>query len=138
MSATLKNIWIIDDDKLYTLLLSKTLTKLDAAATISTFHNGQDAIEALRSTMSNGTSLPELIFLDINMSIMDGWEFMEEYKKLKAGNNVGTVIYVASSSISSDDIAKAKADKEIHDYIIKPIHANTIMDILKKVPSKTE
>lgn len=133
MSTTLKNVWIVDDDKLYTLLLTKTLNKLNAAENIHTFHNGQDAIDALRKTIDDRPSLPELIFLDINMSIMDGWEFMEEYKRLKAESNVGTVIYVASSSISSDDMAKAKSDKEIHDYIIKPIHANTIIDILNRI-----
>lgn len=133
MSVTLKNVWIVDDDKLYTLLLTKTLNKLNAAENIQSFHNGQEAIDALRKTITNGIPLPELIFLDINMSIMDGWEFMEEYKRMKAQTNIGTVIYVASSSISSDDMAKAKSDKEIHDYIIKPIHANTILDILKRL-----
>lgn len=133
MSTPLDNIWIVDDDKLYTLLLTKTLSKLNAGKRVSVFHNGQVAIDALKEVLASGERLPELIFLDINMSIMDGWEFMEEYKNLKEGNDLSTIIYVASSSISSEDIAKAKSDKEIHDYIIKPIHANTITDILKRI-----
>lgn len=133
MSTPLNHIWIVDDDKLYTLLLTKTLNKLEAGKQISTYANGQAAIEALKTLVATNAALPELIFLDINMSIMDGWEFMEEYKLLKADKDLSTIIYVASSSISNDDIAKAKSDKEIHDYIIKPIHANTILSILNRV-----
>ena len=133
MSTPLNHIWIVDDDKLYTLLLTKTLNKLEASRQISTYNNGQAAIEALKAIVAANEALPELIFLDINMSIMDGWEFMEEYKLLKADKDMSTIIYVASSSISNDDIAKAKSDKEIHDYIIKPIHANMITGILNRV-----
>jgi CheY-like chemotaxis protein len=133
MSTPLNNIWIVDDDKLYTLLLTKTLNKLEASKHIATYSDGHSAIEALKAIVAANGTLPELIFLDINMSIMDGWEFMEEYKRLKADKNMSTIIYVASSSISNDDIAKAKSDKEIKDYIIKPIHANTILGILNRV-----
>lgn len=132
MSTKLKNIWVIDDDKLYTFLLTKTLTKLQACDKISVYENGKLGIDALKIQIAQNGELPELIFLDINMSVMDGWEFIEEYKQLADGNNLGSIIYVASSSISTDDMAKARSHKEIHDYIVKPISANTITAILEK------
>lgn len=132
MSTKLKNIWVIDDDKLYTFLLTKTLNKLNACDLISVYENGKLAIDALKQQIAEKAELPELIFLDINMSVMDGWEFIEEYKQLANGNNLGSIIYVASSSISTDDMAKAKSHKEIHDYIVKPISSNTISSILAK------
>lgn len=133
MSTALNNIWIVDDDRLYALLLTKTLNKLNAGKNITVFSNGKTAIEAMKQIIADNSALPDLIFLDINMAIMDGWEFMEEYKQLKADNNVTSVIYVASSSISNDDIARAKSDNEIHDYIIKPINATHINEILNKM-----
>ncbi len=129
---TIENIWIIDDDSLYTLLLTKTLLKLKACNNISSFHNGEVAIDALKETIASGNPLPELIFLDINMSIMDGWEFIEEYKQLKSDKDMSTVIYIASSSISEDDMNKAKSLNEIHDYIVKPINVATLQNIIQR------
>lgn len=136
MITKLKNIWVIDDDKLYTFLLTKTLNKLQASEHISVFENGKLGIDALKLRIEQKTDLPDLIFLDINMSVMDGWEFIEEYKQLAHGNNIASIIYVASSSISADDMAKAKSHKEIYDYIVKPISSNTIISILEKTQKK--
>ena len=132
MSTKLKNIWVIDDDKLYTFLLTKTLNKLQACEKISVYENGKLGIDALKHELDQNRDLPELIFLDINMSVMDGWEFIEEYKRLANGSTLASIIYVASSSISTDDMLKARSHKEIHDYIVKPISSNTISSILEK------
>ena len=75
----------------------------------------------------------EIIFLDINMPIMDGWQFLEEYIKLNPKIGKKIVIYICSSSISPDDINKAKEISAVTDYIIKPVSKDMLAEILTKL-----
>ncbi len=121
-----KKIWIVDDDKLYTLLLTKTIRKISANAIIDNFANGEEAIVALK----NSGNLPDLIFLDINMPIMDGWEFLNAYIDLKKTMAQNIHIYAVSSSINNSDREKALRFHEIAEYLIKPIKNEKLVEML--------
>lgn len=123
------SIWIIDDDKLYSLLTYKTLLKLNPQLKISSYYNGEDALLALKTT----TDLPNIIFIDINMPIMDGWEFLQEYAKLKTHLDKDIWLYAVSSSISNSDFLKASKHNELKEYITKPIKNEKILEILNKI-----
>ena len=92
--------------------------------------NGLDAIEEIKEKINSGNTLPDLILLDINMPIMDGWQFLDEFRKTRiVTQGERTTIYLVSSSDSISDINKAKEyQDQIKDYFFKPM---TLEDLQK-------
>lgn len=125
----LESICIIDDDDIYTFLLKKTLKKIDLCNQVHSYVNGLDGIDNLKKTIENHEVLPDIILLDINMPLLDGWEFLNEFQKIKDKINKNIAIYVVSSSISVIDIDKAKNHPEVVDFLTKPIEPDTLVRI---------
>lgn len=69
----------------------------------------------------NSELLPDVIFLDINMPIMNGWQFLDEFKKMQNSIDKNITIYLVSSSFDDRDISRSKDYAEVTDYIIKPV-----------------
>jgi two-component system chemotaxis response regulator CheY len=116
------DVFVVDDDKVYHFILKNLLKRNNIEVNSRFFENGHDAIEGLKENSKNGTTLPDLILLDINMPVMDGWQFLEEFRKIKGTLNKETVIYMVSSSNSPFDLNKAKDfPNEIQDYFLKPV-----------------
>lgn len=121
-------IWIVDDDFIYQTIVKKIIQKTDVFSAHSSFSNGKEAINTLKNTLEeNKLYLPDIILLDINMPVMDGWEFMEEIKKIDYNINNQIKIYIVSSSIAIEDKNKSKSYTDIVGYIPKPI---TVKDLL--------
>ena len=116
MMNTPVNICIVDDDDIYQFTVVKTLELLEFEKNIKVFSDGEEALEFLLSNLNQNDELPDVIFLDINMPIMDGYQFMEEYVKIKSKLGKKTVIYMVSSSVDPVDIEKAKRISDISDY----------------------
>ncbi|WP_308992545.1 response regulator [Mariniflexile litorale] len=130
------NICIVDDDDIYQYTIIKTLESLKLAKKIIVFSDGEEAIDFMMDNLNNMDELPDVIFLDINMPIMDGFQFMEEYVKIKPNIGKKIIIYMVSSSVDPIDIEKAKSITGISDYIIKPIHPGELKSILEKLDIK--
>lgn len=130
------SICIIDDDMLYKLLLKKTISNLPISVDITCFSNGKEALDAFSNSAIDASELPDIILLDINMPIMDGWEFMESFVELLPTLPKVIRVYIASSSIANQDIEKAKLYKEISEYLVKPIHSETLYNILVTTKSQ--
>jgi CheY-like chemotaxis protein len=90
-------------------------------------------MDFLKSVAQNAAQLPEIILLDLNMPVMDGWEFLEEFTLLKPRLEKKITIYVVSSSIAPSDIQRAEAINEVTDYIVKPITTEKLLDMLKNL-----
>ena len=73
--------------------------------------------------------LPNLILLDINMPVMDGWDFLNELQKIEEGKNIPVVLI--TSSVDNHDIEKAKTYAQIKGYFTKPLPKEGINDILE-------
>jgi two-component system chemotaxis response regulator CheY len=122
-------VFVVDDDKIYHFILKNLLSKNAIAISPCFCENGFDALEKLKEKITTN-NLPDVIMLDINMPVMDGWQFLEEFKKLKADFNLQTPIYLVTSSNDALDINRAKAyENEIVDYFIKPINEEDICKI---------
>lgn len=127
-----KDVFVIDDDKIYHFILKSLLSKNHVAIKSSFFENGQDALDILKEKMENNC-LPDLILLDINMPVMDGWQFLEEFKSLKEQYKLDTTIYMITSSNDVYDLNRAKKyENEISNYFLKPINATDIFEIFSR------
>lgn len=127
------NICIVDDDDIYQFTVVKTLELLEFEKKIVVFSDGEEALTFLMDNLNANEELPDVIFLDINMPIMDGFQFMEEYSKIKSQLGKKTIIYMVSSSVDPVDIEKAKRISDISDYIIKPIEPGKLKSIMEKL-----
>ncbi|WP_299313321.1 response regulator [uncultured Aquimarina sp.] len=119
-----KSVCIIDDDNMYVNLVSKIIELKKLSEKVIVFNNGKEALNFfIKSTQDNAEEdiVPQVIFLDLNMPIMDGWEFLEEFTKIRDEISKKIDLYVVSSSIDIRDIDRAKSIKVVSDYLTKPI-----------------
>jgi CheY-like chemotaxis protein len=127
-----KIIWIIDDDVIYQTIINKLIKKSGVFSTHSSFKNGKEAINTLNNVeQNNHECIPDIILLDINMPVMDGWEFMDEIKRIKSKINKHIIIYIVSSSIALEDRNKSKTFTDIVGYIPKPISVEDLISIVQ-------
>lgn len=129
----IKNLTIVDDDDIFVYLTKKTIRETGLVERIEVFDNGLDALNFLNENKDNAPVLPEIILLDLSMSIMDGWQFLEEFTKLNQKIKKDITVYICSSSISPDDVARARSIKEVSDYIIKPITKDMLIEMIEKL-----
>ncbi|MBU2939526.1 response regulator [Lacinutrix sp. C3R15] len=125
------NFCIVDDDDIYQFTIKKTIQALNYSKSIIAFSDGEEALHFMLDNLTNEEELPDIILLDINMPIMDGFQFMEEFIKIKPKLSKKITIYMASSSVDETDIKKAHEISEISDYIIKPIKQGKIKSIIE-------
>ncbi|WP_051359642.1 response regulator [Adhaeribacter aquaticus] len=122
-------ILIVDDDETCCFVAKRILQKYGFGQQIITVHNGLEALLKLQTIATKGEKLPELIFLDIKMPIMNGFEFLEEVTQITELNLSQTKIYVCTSSNHSKDKEQASLFP-IAGFITKPLTADVLVDIL--------
>jgi len=129
----INSICIIDDDPITVFGMRKMLDSLVTYNTINTFGNGKLAIEGIKDMIADGQEIPEVIFLDINMPIMDGWQFLEEFIALSLKNKVRINIITSSIDSADEDNWKHFKGKTHHTvtYNHKPIRKQEIAEITK-------
>ena len=124
------NVFVVDDDKIFHFIIKKLLLNNNINVRPDFFENGLEAIEGIKSKLDNGENPPDLILLDINMPILDGWQFLEEFKLLKKFLKQEISIYIISSSDNLVDRNRAKDFKEdIKDYYLKPMTIESLNSI---------
>ncbi len=128
-----KKLTIIDDDETFIYLTQKTIEQTNLVKLIKIFGNGLDAIEFLTENKGKEDVLPEIILLDLSMPIMDGWQFLDAFTNLNPKIGKKITIYICSSSISPDDIEKAKTISAVTDYIIKPITKDKLIEMIARL-----
>ncbi|MDO6470654.1 response regulator [Maribacter sp. 1_MG-2023] len=130
---TKPNILLVDDDELYLYLMQKTIHQISKELVVSTFTDGEQAVEYITKCTEEKVELPEVIFLDINMPFLDGWGFLNEFKKLKPKiiNNIN--IYMVSSSMRDSDVKRASNFEELTGYVVKPVNKVQLAEIFKKI-----
>lgn len=123
-----KRVLIIDDDMVYQLIMKKMMEKVSADVTIETCQNGALGLEALARC---GDALPDVIFLDINMPVMDGWQVLAGIAQHYPALPQTTRIYMISTSLDARDKERALSHPEVREYIYKPISADKIREVLE-------
>ena len=126
--SKIKMTYIIDDDAIFVFVLKKLLEKNGNFGKMIDFKNGNDAIDILFSKQSE---LPCVILLDLNMPIIDGWQFLDQLEDSELKNELN--VYIMSSSIDRTDIEKSKTYSIVKDFISKPVNADKLNKILEEI-----
>jgi CheY-like chemotaxis protein len=120
---------IVDDDPLNNMLCKKVIARTIPDAEVVTFTEPETGLSYLEKTYSKEDAGNAILFLDINMPAMTGWEFMEHYKLADKALKNHLAVYMLSSSINPLDREKARVNPDVVDYIEKPLSA-AVMKLL--------
>lgn len=131
----LDKILCVDDDAITLMLCKMVIAKNSFSNEITTATNGEEALnyfKKLQNEIANDSSikLPQLIFLDLNMPVMGGWEFLDCFSKdeFLSFNSIKTIIL--SSTIDPEDLEKSKKYPMVIDFLSKPI-SKEMLEYLK-------
>jgi two-component SAPR family response regulator len=124
---------VVDDDSTNNLLCNKLIKRVITEANIHTFLIPEEGLEFLKSG-SQFTDLESVVlFLDINMPTMSGWEFLEHFQKLDDNVKHKIKVFILSSSVDSRDRRKALTYNIVLDYIVKPLTKDKVQTIYSEL-----
>jgi CheY-like chemotaxis protein len=129
MAKVFEKIYLIDDDPIYLFVVKKLIAEQKFSQVVATFENGKLAMDSLLNDTLN-ESKPNLIFLDLSMPIMNGWEFLDSFKTAPIQNKEKIKIMVMSSSINPAEIDIIKSYSIVEDYIVKPLTPADLQKLL--------
>ena len=132
MKRKLKRILLIDDDTDCNFFQSRVLKKLNCVEQIDVVLNGQEALDFLTNKTDAGYPKPEIIFLDVNMPIMDGWEFLSAYENLTEEQKADIILIMLTTSLNPDDQSRALSSEDVSNFITKYLTEEKMMTILEE------
>lgn len=137
MKKKLHCVLLVDDDEANNYLSRMVLELAGVTDHIETAWNGLEALDYLTNRGKyavNGDRYPKpaLIFLDINMPIMNGWDFLEEYNKLDEIHKAEIIIVMLTTSLNPDDKTRADSIAEISGFQNKPLTREIIDGIMRE------
>ena len=121
------DLLVIDDDDINIFIIKKIVEKTGYNINMVAKTNGQLAIDYLSALAENNENFPQLVLIDINMPVLNGWEFLEAYDKLGVSERVD--MYMLSSSVYENDIEKAKTYITVKGFISKPLSINRLIEL---------
>jgi CheY-like chemotaxis protein len=128
MSENKLNFIVIDDSKLDCFIADKIIQNTGRAESIKVFQQATEALSYINTTPSSATTI---VFVDIQMPVMNGFEFVESFEKLPDNLKGNYHIYMLSSSINENDIAKVKGYSSVKHFLNKPLTNDTITAVLE-------
>ena len=131
MKKKISTFSIIDDDEFFQFTIKKVLQSTDLVNNVLQFNDGKSALNYFLENKECEERLPDIIFLDLNMPLLDGWQFLEEFVKIKYPKKRPTV-YICTSSPTPDDEKMYKRFESLKGYFLKPISKKEIYSILDK------
>lgn len=135
MKQRLNCILLIDDDEPTNFLNKMTIKEAGVAEHVLVEQSAEDALEYLQGRdtgIDPGCPRPDLIFLDINMPAMDGWEFLQKYELLPNGQNAAIIVVMLTTSFNPEDEVKAGRIDLVAEFRNKPLNQRMLMEILQK------
>lgn len=127
----LKKVLLIDDDNINNFIVINKLNSLGLVDKIVSAENGQEAIDYILTCIIENENLPELVFLDINMPIMDGWGFLDVFEKIEKIHQHKITIYMVSSSVYKEDIEKSNNYSSVKMFISKPLTKEKLSELIQ-------
>lgn len=133
MSRKIDLTCIIDDDPIFRFGTRRIMELADFCKGFLVFNNGKEALDALRAHIEadEQVALPDVILLDLNMPIMDGWQFLDAFMQIPTHKQI--LVYIVTSSIDPEDIKRAKMYDIVNNYIVKPVTVDKLHEIMKAI-----
>ena len=131
-------IILIDDDPLQHLICRKILSHIEFRGEFKSFYNGIEGFNHILTKKHSPSAFPKtIIFLDLNMPIMDGWEFLEYFGKFDKPIKSNYSVHILTSSILNSEREKASSSKEVIGYFQKPLLLENLDWIFKNFKNST-
>ncbi|MDQ4141254.1 MAG: response regulator [Bacteroidota bacterium] len=129
--TVINSVLLIDDDAISNFLNTRLLKEMQVAKNIIVTLNGEEALRYLQQEKAANRPFPELILLDINMPVMNGFEFLEAFREVADGNN-RSVIIILTTSTNTRDFEQLQQYEEVEIYLSKPLTDENLLYILDK------
>ncbi|SMD36024.1 Response regulator receiver domain-containing protein [Reichenbachiella faecimaris] len=132
MKNKLNSILLVDDNSDCNFFHKRLFQKMDVAEKIEIVFDGKEAIDYLTSKKDGKYPQPSIIFLDINMPVMNGWEFLDEYEKLTLNQKAKVILVMLTTSLNPDDIHRAEKNPSVSEFKNKFLTEESVKSILNK------
>ncbi len=132
MSKELSCIMLVDDDENDNFFHEREIKKANSSTVVVAKKSGSEALEYIKSKQGKENQHPDLIFLDINMPGMNGWDFLEQYNLLDKEVQSNRIIIMLTTSENPSNIVRAKSWSFVTDYITKPLTKEILEEIIRK------
>ena len=133
-----KSVLLVDDDPTINFVHKLFLTEWEVTDQIFTAANGQEALDFLEQNEDFAQEPPSMILLDINMPVMNGFEFLEAYEELPKSKKASVVMAMLTTSLHERDRAKAAKFISLDSYMSKPLEKDQLMSLMDKCLIKIE
>lgn len=130
--STIRRAVLIDDNQATNFLHNRILRRSGEVEHVEAFNSAEDALAYLSTAVDGEFPRPELIFLDINMPGMNGWEFLQAYRQLPINQRGGIVVVMLTTSLNPDDHQRALRIEEVDEYEHKPLNEDRLRELLTK------
>ena len=134
MKKKVNRVLLVDDDEDANFYQQNLIKKAGFAEKVDIAYNGKEALDYLNACIKGKQPLPEIIFLDLNMPQMNGWNFLEKYNQLDEAIKSKIVLIILTSSVNPDDAERAGKTPEVKGYQNKFLNADQLGEILKIMP----
>ena len=122
-------IFIVDDDPIHQQITQIMIDRQGISNSMRAFSDAQEVLDYLTGHQGDCSALPDVILLDLNMPVMDGWEFLDAYSTLSNTLCRKIQIYVLTSSIDENDRERVGSYSFVKGYLTKPLSRNTILQL---------
>ncbi|MBT8252605.1 MAG: response regulator [Bacteroidia bacterium] len=133
MNRKFNCVLLIDDDETSNYINKYIINEAGFAENVKIVENGQKALDYLKSNNDSEYLRPNLIFLDMNMPVMNGWEFLEQYKKLEEELQSEMVVVMLTTSLNPDDKANAERNESINHFMNKPLTPEMLQELQNRL-----
>ena len=124
-----KKIAVIDDDEVFQLIIKKQIEMKNIDCEILSFFNGQEAIDFFKGLDASDPKVPNLVMLDVNMPVKDGWGFLAEYADISSDIKSNVKLYMVTSSVIQSDMDRASDNQDIIGFVSKPLTNDKLDEI---------
>lgn len=126
-------VLLVDDNPADNYIHQRILARAHCAAQVEVALNGQEGIDFLQRRKAEGLPLPDLVFLDINMPVLDGWGFLDKCRELNFDADTMPIIAMLTTSLNPRDVARARESGLVEQYIEKPLTVDGLEFIMSRI-----
>ena len=119
-------VFIVDDDPIHQRIAQIMITKHGLFDEFHSYTEAQKALDFLEENIENDEMLPDVILLDLNMPVLDGWDFLELFEKFKQNLKKDIRVFIVSSSVDEKDMLRSKLFTVVKGFISKPLSPEII------------